>query len=339
MQEKKDTIISISQRTGYSISTVSRVLNGKAEAARISKKAVEIIRAEAERCNYTPSLLAKGLRTNKTHTIGLVVPSLENSYFSNLSSAIIREARTYGYTIVVIDTMEDERNERVGVESLVSRNVDGLVVIPCGQDPAWLEEVNRNQKPVMLIDRYFLSTELSYVCMDNYRGGFEATRYLLDQGHRNILCIQGTPHSMPVKERVRGYCEALAQVESSAEPRVVGDSFSIQNGYLETRLALSSPNRPTAIFAVSNTILLGVIKAVRAAGLRIPEDISVITFDSNSFLDYINPPITRVGQPVSEIGSLSIRLLIQALSEKRPIDTKLLLNPQLIVCESVRRLE
>ena len=126
--EKKNTIISISERTGFSVSTVSRVLNGKAEIARISKSTVEAIEQEAKRCNYKPSLLAKGLRTNKTNTIGLVIPSMENIYFANLASTIIRDARSYGYTIVTVDTMENERNERDGIESLLARKVDGIIV-------------------------------------------------------------------------------------------------------------------------------------------------------------------------------------------------------------------
>lgn len=333
--EKKNTIISISERTGFSVSTVSRVLSGKAEAARISKATVETIQQEAKRCNYKPSLLAKGLRTNKTNTIGLVIPSMENIYFANLASTIIRDARAYGYTTVTVDTMEDESNERNGIDSLLARNVDGIIVTPCGQDPAWLENINRNTTPVVLIDRYFNSTELPYVCTDNYQGGYEATRYLLNNGHENILCIQGTPYSMPVRERVRGYLDALRGKGLEEHARIVGDSFSIQNGYLETKLVLNTVSRPTAIFALSNTILLGAIKAIRESGLSIPNDISIITFDNNTFLDFIDPPVTRMSQPVNEIGTLSVKLLMQSIDEKRPIDTKLQLQPQLIVCESV----
>ncbi|HIW51851.1 MAG TPA: LacI family transcriptional regulator [Candidatus Alistipes excrementipullorum] len=333
--EKKNTIISISERTGFSVSTVSRVLNGKAEIARISKSTVEAIEQEAKRCNYKPSLLAKGLRTNKTNTIGLVIPSMENIYFANLASTIIRDARSYGYTIVTVDTMENERNERDGIESLLARKVDGIIVTPCGQDPEWLENINRNTTPVVLIDRYFNSTELSYVCTDNYLGGYEATKYLLNNGHEKILCIQGTPHSMPVRERVRGYLDALRSKGIESYASIVGDSFSIQNGYLETKLALSSASRPTAIFALSNTILLGAIKAIKESGLSIPNDISIITFDNNTFLDFIDPPITRMSQPVNEIGTLSVKLLMQSINEKKPINNKLQLQPQLIVCESV----
>ena len=268
--KKKSTIVSISERTGFSVSTVSRVLNGKAELARISKSTVEAIQEEAKRCNYRPSLLAKGLRTSKTDTIGLVIPSMENLYFANLASTIIRDARAYGYTTVTVDTMEDEHNERNGIESLLARNVDGIIVTPCGQDPEWLENINR---------------------------------YLLNNGHENILCIQGTPYSMPVRERVRGYIDALRDKGLDARARIVGDSFSIQNGYLETKLALNSPSRPTAIFALSNTILLGAIKAIKESELVMPDDISAVTFDNNTFLDFIDPPITRMSQPENEIGT------------------------------------
>lgn len=333
--KKKSTIVSISERTGFSISTVSRVLNGKAELARISKSTVEAIQEEAKRCNYKPSLLAKGLRTSKTDTIGLVIPSMENLYFANLASTIIRDARAYGYTTVTVDTMEDEANERNGIDSLLARNVDGIIVTPCGQDPAWLENISRNITPVVLIDRYFNSTELSYVCTDNYQGGYEATRYLLNNGHENILCIQGTPHSMPVRERVRGYLDALRGKGIECRARIAGNSFSIQNGYLETKLALNSASRPTAIFALSNTILLGAIKAIRESGLVIPDDISVITFDNNTFLDFIDPPVTRMSQPVNEIGTLAVKLLMQNIAEEQPTSAHMQLQPQLIVCESV----
>lgn len=333
--KKKNTIISISERTGFSVSTVSRVLSGKAESARISKATIEAIQEEAKRCNYKPSLLAKGLRTSKTDTIGLVIPSIENPYFANLAGTIIREAHAYGYTTVTVDTTEDEHNERNGVDSLLARNVDGIIVTPCGQDPAWLENINRNNTPVVLIDRYFHSTELPYVCTDNYQGAYDATKHLLNNGHEKILCIQGPPHSMPVRERVRGYLEALREKGIEPQARIVGDSFSIRNGYLETKLALASPARPTAIFALSNTILLGVIKAIKESGLRIPDDVSVVTFDNNTFLDFIDPPITRISQPTNGIGTLAVKLLMQGISERQPTGAQMQLQPQLIVCESV----
>jgi LacI family transcriptional regulator len=331
---QKETLITISTRTGFSVSTVSRVLSGKANKYRISDKTVDIIIREARSCNYTPSLLAKGLRTSKTRTIGLLVPGIENPYFSSIASIVISEARKMGYTIVLVDTMESEENEREGISSLLSRMIDGIIVVPSGRDPEYLETVDVHT-PVVLIDRHFEPTTLSYVTTNNYEGGFEATKYLMEFGHKNILCIRGVHHSMPARERERGYLEALRQNGLEKTARVAGNDFTIENGYLETKLALNAPNPPTAVFAMSNTILLGAIKAIRESRLRIPDDISIVSFDNYSYLDYLDPAITRVGQRINEMGLLAIKLLLQRLEGEESTVTKIQLTPQLIVCNSV----
>lgn len=332
------TLITISERTGYSISTVSRVLSGQADKYRISSKAADSIKAEAERCSYRPSLLAKGLRTNKTNTIGLMIPSIENPYFANIAGNIISEAKRYNYTIVLIDTMENEQNEKDSLNSLLSRQVDGIIAVPCGQDPEMFENVNRHGVPVVLIDRYYAQTELSYVCTDNYQGALTATNYLIQNGHRHIACIQGTPYSMPVKERIRGYKDALAEAGLSGQEYISGSDFSIQNGYLETRLALNRKHNLSAIFTLSNTILLGAIKAIRESGLIVGQDISLISFDDNKFLDFLDPPVTRISQPIKEIGILAVKILIERIENDKQECTKLQLPPQLIVCNSVKTL-
>lgn len=333
----KETLVTISKRTGFAISTVSRVLNGKAEKYRISKNAVEIILEEAKRCDYTPSLLAKSLRMKYTDTLGLLIPAVSNPYFADISSVVIQEAKRSGYTVMVVDTMENEENEKAGVTTMLSRRVDGIVVVPCGQDPAYLENVSRTT-PVVLIDRYFEHTTLPYVCTDNYCGGMEGTRILLKNGHRHIVCIQGVPHSMPNKRRVQGYLDALAQEGLAQNAVVTGNGFSIQNGYIETRLALSRPEPPTAIFALSNTILLGAVKAIRESGLRIPDDISIISFDNNPYLDYLVPAITRIGQPQEEMGKMAIKLLLESIQKQSRSLAQIQLAPDTVSRDSIKPL-
>lgn len=267
---KHNTIVSIANHTGFSVSTVSRVLSGKAKTSRISENTVRLITEEAHRLNFKPSLLAKGLRTKKTNIIGLVISSFDNAFFANLASAIILEARALGYSVITVDTSENEQNEKEGIESLLRLNIDGIIVTPCGYDPKWLEEINRNFTPIILLDRYFSSTELSYISTDNYRGAYEATAYLTQNGHKDILCIQGTAHSMPVKERVRGYLDALKDQGISRRAQVAGDNFSVQCGYEKALEALQSKKRPSAIFALSNTLLLGTMRAVKELGLKVP---------------------------------------------------------------------
>lgn len=333
---KRETLTSISERTGVSISTVSRVLNDKAEIYRISKKTIATVKHEAEKCNYKPNIAAQSLRTNKTKTIGLVVPSIENTFFANIASVIIQKAKTKGFTVVLTDAMENEANEMECVSSILERNVDGIIITPSGQDPTYLENINDTKVPVVLIDRLFNSTSLPYVTTDNYLGALNATKYLIDNGHREIACIQGVPYSTTVKERHKGYCHAMKSAGLESKINIVGNSFSIQNGYVETKLLLNKSNPPTALFAMSNTILLGAIKAISESNLSIPNDISIISFDDNIYLDFLQPAITRIVQPVEEIGTIAVKILLQSIEEKETSNAKITLPANLKVRNSVK---
>lgn len=331
----KTTLDTIAENTGFSKSTISRVLNNKAHSSRISKETVEIIRKEAERCGYTPNLLAKNLRTKKAQTIGLMVPSLANPYFAEISSVIISEAKRAGYTTIVTDTMEDEDIQNESVTALLSRQVDGIIIVPCGNNPTFLEQTNEHCVPIILVDRYYENSPLPYVVTNNFQGGYLATSLLIKNGHRRIACIQGPPTATPNKRRLEGYRNALKQADMEDLSIIVGNEFSIQNGYMETKLLLNNSERPTAIFALSNTIGLGAIKAIREAGLKIPEDISLVSFDNNIYLDYLVPSITRVSQMVDEMGKLAVKLLYDSIANHRTIRSQIELSPEMILRESV----
>ena len=334
----KETLSSIAERTGYSITTVSRALSGQAEKYRISERARKEIAEEARRCNYSPNIIARNLRTNRTNTIGLILPSVANPYFADLSSVIISEAHRNGYTTIVTDSMESEYNQKANIAMLISRRVDGIIAAPCGDNPALLEEINKTNIPVILVDRPFKDSHLPHVTTNNYAGGFDATNYLIRNGHKRIACIQGVKTSVPNRKRVAGYMDALKRVGLEENAVVVGNEFSLQNGYLETKLLLNSKSAPTAIFTLSNTIGLGAIKAIREAGLRIPEDISLVVFDNNIYMDYLIPPITRVSQPVEEMAKLSVKLLFESIESDKRLSTQIELAPELIARDSVMNL-
>ena len=309
----KESLQTISERTGYSVSTVSRVLAGKGEQYRIGRLAIETIKAEAQACNYRPDLIAKGLRTRKTNTIGLTVPSIDNPFFSNLASIITCHLKKHGYNILLADTMEAEEMEADALNSFLSRKVDGIIAVPVGESPEMLERISRSV-PVVLIDRYFPDTTLPYVCTDNYYGGLSATRHLIRKGYRNLLAIQGVLTSMPNKERVRGFEDAVRNSgDKGIRYAVTGDAFSSENGYESTMKVLESGNPPDAIFAFSTTIMLGALTAIREKGLKIPDDIGIISFDNNRFLDYLDPPITRIEQPAPQIGRIATDMLVKMI--------------------------
>ena len=323
----------MAERLGYSATTISRVLSGKAEKYRISPDTVNAVLREARRCHYSPSVAAQSLRTRRSNTIGLLLPSVANPYFADMASVIITELNSAGYTTIVVDTMESEQRLSESARSLISRQVDGILAVPCGEKGMDLEMLSA-QIPVVLIDRYYEDTFLPYVTTNNYQGGLDATRHLLSRGHTRISCIQGVQSSMPNKERVRGYVKAMEDEGLAQDIDIIGNEFSVQNGYLETKLLMSRAQRPTAIFALSNTIMLGALKAIREAGLRIPEDVALISFDNNLYMDYMTPSITRISQPVEDMAKLAVKILLDKIKGASNCGSQLRLSPIMVAGES-----
>ena len=329
----KETLSTMAERLGYSATTISRVLSGKAEKYRISPDTVNAVLREARRCNYSPSVAAQSLRTRRSNTIGLLLPSVANPYFADMASVIITELNSAGYTTIVVDTMESEQRLSESARSLISRQVDGILAVPCGEKGMDLEMLSA-QIPVVLIDRYYEYIFLPYVTTNNYQGGLDATRHLLSRGHTRISCIQGVQSSMPNKERVRGYVKAMEDEGLAQDIDIIGNEFSVQNGYLETKLLMSRAQRPTAIFALSNTIMLGALKAIREAGLRIPEDVALISFDNNLYMDYMTPSITRISQPVEDMAKLAVKILLDKIKGASNCGSQLRLSPIMVAGES-----
>lgn len=316
------------------MTTVSRIVNGKADQHRISKRTQETVLAELRRCGYIDERSLGNLHIKNTHTIGLVVPSVSNPYFADIATYVIREAEEHGYTTMVLDSREDKDCQRNCLDTLISRKVEGLIIAPCGEDPGFIERINDEIAPVVFIDRYFEGCKIPYVTSNNFQGGLDGTNILIRHGHKNIVCIQGDTFSLPNRRRVAGYLHALKKAELEDKAKVVGNAFSVSNGYMETKLLLTKTERPTAIFTLSNTIALGAIKAIREASLRIPEDISLVSFDNNIYLDYMTPPITRISQPIAEMGKLASKILFEKIKSSSAVP-QLELSIEVIVRDSV----
>ena len=291
-----------------------------------------------EKSNYTPSLLAKGLRAGKTETVGLLIPGVDDTFFSGIASSIIAEARNLGYTTIVVDTQESDANENEGISTLLARKVDGIIAIPCGQEVGAFRKVEAAGIPLVILDRFFGDQpDLSFVTTDNYRGAVMAVEHLVCNGHKHIACIQDNPDAMTSRERVRGYTDTMKRFGLESFIRVSGDRFSIKNGFVETNLLIAGEDRPTAILALSNKILLGVVKAVTEAGLSIPDDISVLSFDDNLLFNYMTPRITCIAQPVQELSLVAVKLLLKKMSGEAGVSHSFL-PPDIVVRNSVRAL-
>jgi len=336
----KTNITDIAQRTGLSISTVSRVLNGKSRQYRISIKSEKIIEAAAKELNYIPNYFASNLKSSKTNTLGLIVPSLNNPFFATIASKINIELRSHGYTIIIADSNEDIETEIIELNQFVSRNFEGLIIIPCGSQKNHIKQIYDQGLPLILIDRYFEDSDIPYVSTDNFDGAVKATQLLIENGHSSITCIQGVKESIPNQLRVKGFKYAMKEAGILDTINVVGDDFSVQNGFLETKLLLQKKERPSAIFTLSNTIALGCIKALKQENIRVPEDISIITFDDQEFLDFLATPITSIAQPLDDMCKVATKYLLSKLNnQKTDTITQVILKPEIKHRQSIAKID
>ncbi|MHC4725580.1 MAG: LacI family DNA-binding transcriptional regulator, partial [Planctomycetota bacterium] len=308
------TLKSIAQELNLSESTVSRVINGLAAQYRISSKTEKAVLELVDKLQFSPNLLARSLRLSKTHTIGLIIPDISNPFFSTITRFIENNANQHDYTVMVCDTDENTSKEKESLDILLSRQVDGLIVMPVGKQSKHFERIKEMRLPIVLVDRYFPEVGLPYVSSNNFQGVYDAVSYMIQNGHKSIACVQGLLDTMANSERVRGYRQALVDHNLKVdETLIAGENFGAENGYVHTKLLLSREPQVTAVIALSNLIAMGSIRAIREKGLRIPDDISIIGFDDQPYCAYLEPPLTTVGQNEDEMGRIAIDLLLKQI--------------------------
>ena len=333
------TLSDIAQRTGLSVSTVSRVLNDKAEEYRISNETKQVVLDAAKELNYRPNPMARGLKLKKTMSVGLVVPDLANPFFAQMTSSIQGIAYELGYSLIVCSTNDNVDLEEEHVRFLRSKSVDGMIVIPAGLKYSHLKDVVSEELPLVLLDRCFEELKVPAVVADNYAGAFQATAHILEQGHERIAFIQGLLGTSTNTERLRGYKAALKKYGVPFTERfVVGEDYNEESGYQAVRAILHTNNPPTALFTTSDVVLLGALKALDERELDVPKDISLATFDDVNFASYLKCPITAVAQPKEAMGKRAVEVLIKQIEEGgswQPQPVKLSTN--LVVRRSVGR--
>jgi LacI family transcriptional regulator len=294
---KKTNLKTIARDLGLSVGTVSRVLNGKAKEYRISDQTVDLVLKYASESGYTPNLIAKGLRDSKTYTIGLVIPDIANPFFSIMAKNIEKAASIANYSIILVDAEENIEREKHQIKNMISRKVDGIIAAPVGTTFEHFNEILQAEIPLIFVDRYIKDSSVTYIASDNFMGGYNATNHLISKGHSKIGLIKGSEIIEPVKERRQGYLKALEEAGIKPDRSLIeGKAFSIESGYESTVKLLKLPEPPTALFAMSNVIGLGVLKALKEYKYAVPEDISLIIFDDQPYVSYLNPPITTIKQ-------------------------------------------
>jgi len=328
----KITLKDIAYQLNLSITTVSRVLSGRAREFRISKSTEERVLSTAKKSNFSPNKIASALRTRKTKTIGIIVPDISNPFFATIAQNIEFEARKADYAIILCDSSDSTSTEINCIDVLQNRDVDGLIISPVGKQKEHIKRLYDQNTPLVMVDRYFPNLKIPYVGTDNYKGAFEAVNYLIECGHQKIACIQGLTYSSTCRERLKGYKAALEAKDIPVDEALIkGDNFDIKNGYLSTKLLLKQTSIPTAIFAQSNLIALGVLSAIKEEGYKIPQDISMIAFDEQTYSEFLSTPLSTIKQRIEEIGQISVRLLLDQMEKGCSKNSESVLLPPIII--------
>lgn len=341
MEKVVNDIRDLAMVLGLSTTTVSRVLNGKGKKYRIREETQQRVLQAARQYNYTPNKLARGLKLARTDTLGLIIPDISNPFFADIAQSIEKEARSKGYSLILCDSGEDHLIEKKLIDLLLSHKVDGIIIAPIGTEYNHIIKTYNSGLPLVVVDRCFPETGLPFIISNNYQGGIDAVNYLISMGHRKIACIQGIPNSGPSIERVRGYKDAFLNNGISVDNSlIVGNDYSTENGYRQMRILFSIEDPPTAVFALSNLIGLGVIKAANEMGLKIPDDISLISFDEQPYSAFLGTPMTTIDQKKSEMGQLAVDVLLRYITNKeyRKKVVNMTLKTNLIIRDSVKKL-
>lgn len=329
--DRKVSLKDIAQRVGVSTALVSYVLNNKREN-RVSKDLAQRIREAAAEMNYRTNQVARSLKTNKTHTIGLIVSDIANPFSSGLARIIEDEAERLQYTVIFSSSDENARKSGKLIDTLLDRQVDGLIIAP----PAFSEHqviyLQKQQVPFVLVDRYFPDLPTNYVALDNYGAAFKGVEYLINNGRRKIGMITYDSTLFHLQERTRGYTAAL---EAHGLP--VNKSFlkevdiKLEQATVENVIQslLSGNDRVDALLFGANKIAVAGLRYINTLPVRIPEELAIVNFDETEALEFYQAPFSYIQQPLPEMGRLAIRILLDSI-EKNSAPTQINLEGELI---------
>lgn len=329
------TIRDIKDRTGLSLATISKFLNGGNVLPENRTKIEEAIKE----LHYEVNEIARGLVTNKTMTVGLLMYSVESPFGGQIMHYVGQRLRENGYGMLICDSCNDEEIEAKNVRYLINKKVDGIIVIPVSNSPDFLTPAKTAGIPVVLADRALPGSSYDCVRIDNRIAAIEAVNLALDNNHKKVAII-GSDRQYTGRERYEGFLYAMkkAGLEVPKEYRKRG-AHSVATGYSLMRELLSLKERPTAVFADNYEVTLGAMMAINESEYSCPEDISIIGFDDMPIFRLIQPPVHMIKQPITEMAEKAVdRVLERIDSDTEMAPMEISLGTSLVKGASIRHL-
>lgn len=313
------TIRDVAHEAGVSVATVSRVLN---DSGPVKEATRQRIREVAHRLRFTPNTTARSLSTRRTHTVGVLLPDLYGEFFSEIIRGLDQTVQQHGFHALISSSHNEPGEVEAALRSMRGR-VDGLILMASGLDPHTIARNVTERLPVVLINADDENANYHSIDIDNFGGACAMTRHLLSLGHRELRMIRGAEGNRDASERERGFRAVLLESGITCEDSwIVSGAFTEASGFQATQQLLADPARPTAIFAANDSMAVGALSALRAAQLRVPEDIAVVGFDDVPIAAYVNPTLTTVRVSIATLGARAAERLFACLHAQAGSDRK-----------------
>lgn len=311
---KRSTIKDVARVANVSPTTVSRYLNKKIS---LPEKSARRIDEAKEQLNYQPNATARNLILGKTKILGLIIPDITNPFFSTLADTVEAEAFELGYSVLLCNTRTDIHREYYYLDFLSLDRVDGILFLSNNASDAGLRERISQRSNVVILDEDIPGLSAPKVFSENENGGYLATRYLLEQGHRHIAYVGGADNLYSAQKRFQGYLRARAEFGLPVDPKLhYHGTYTYDYGtHVFSAIQKLNP-RPSAVFAASDYIAIGILNRATEVGIRVPEELSLVGFDDVPFARLLRPPLTTIRQPIEQLGTYSTRLLAKLLESK-----------------------
>lgn len=327
------SIKDVALRAQVSTTTVSHVVN---HTRFVSDKVRAEVEAAIRELGYVPSAVARSLKSNTTKTIGMLIPNCSNPYFAEIVRSVEDHCFGAGYTLILCNTDDDPHRQGVYLQVLSEKRIDGMIIISTGEDEALRRLLQGLPIPTVLLDREIDEIHCDLVETAHLQGGLMATQHLIDLGHRRIACLAGPADLNPSAQRIEGWRTALAQSGLTAQAAVLlwHSDFSSQGGFSTMQSILAVPQPPTAVFVCNDLMCIGALSAAHEAGVRVPQDMSLIGFDDIELARFASPALTTIAQPKHRIGVTAVDMLLERIQGGRVQARQVLLQPNLVVRHS-----
>lgn len=323
------TMADVAREVGVSLMTVSRVINNKADVSPATRQ--RVLKA-IEQLDYRPSSIARGLATQRTGTLGLVVPDVANPFFADVARGAEQQAYSKGYNVLLCNTGEDSRREVAVLQSLEEKRVDGLVLCSSRLEEDQLRDLLDHHPAVVLVNRQLEGDNVGTVRIDDQAGGQVLTQHLIRTGHQAIGLLAGPSASHSGRQRIEGYRAALAVANLPHKPTWVRHcSPVVKGGRATTRELLTAHPELTALFCYNDLVAVGALQACADLGRQVPDDLAVAGFDDILLAALVTPPLTTCRVPRHELGVQAMELLLNRINDCPGARDQVVLQPELVV--------